>query len=184
MGEIAPEEQFLPLSTTFYYLVLDFYVKTGIRFSIRDKRLFEITEVEITRVDCKSLRVIFSSSEEQDSAALQRQCVILIKLYPWLKDEMDKTSAVVIASKVLSRDHTESIFNSSQRRMAVDMLLKIVLKNKYSFLSKFFGVLKDTWNSKDMLEQKLEAVNPTENEVEGSIIFQTLRVKHFLFRRN
>ena len=53
MGEIAPEELFLPLSTIFYYLVLDFYVKTGIRFSLRDKRLFEITEVEITRVDCK-----------------------------------------------------------------------------------------------------------------------------------
>ena len=51
-GEIAPEEQFLPLSTIFYYLMLDFYVKTGIRFSLRDKRLFEITEVEITRVDC------------------------------------------------------------------------------------------------------------------------------------
>ena len=52
MVEIAPEEQFLPLSTKFYYLVLDFCVKTGIRFSLRDKRLFEITEVEIMRVDC------------------------------------------------------------------------------------------------------------------------------------
>ena len=31
---------------------IDFYVKTGVRFSLRDKRLFEITEVEITRVDC------------------------------------------------------------------------------------------------------------------------------------
>ena len=51
-GKIAPEEQFVPLSTIFYYLMLDFYVKTGIRFSLRDKRLFEITEVEITRVDC------------------------------------------------------------------------------------------------------------------------------------
>ena len=51
-GKIAPEEQFLPLSTIFYYLMLDFYVKTGIRFSVRDKRLFEITEVEIMRVDC------------------------------------------------------------------------------------------------------------------------------------
>ena len=51
-GKIAPEEQFLPLSTIFYYLILDFYVKTGIRFSLRDKRLFEITEVEIMRVDC------------------------------------------------------------------------------------------------------------------------------------
>ena len=57
MGEIAPEEQFLPLSTIFYNLMLDFYVKTGIRFSLRDKRLFEITEVEITRVDCRSMVV-------------------------------------------------------------------------------------------------------------------------------
>ena len=45
----------LLLSTIFYYLMLDFYVKTGIRFSLRDKRLFEITEVEITRVDCTLL---------------------------------------------------------------------------------------------------------------------------------
>ena len=52
MGEIAPEEQFLLLSTIFCYLMLDFYVETGIRFSLRKKRLFEITEVEITRVDC------------------------------------------------------------------------------------------------------------------------------------
>ena len=51
-GEIAPEEQFLFLSTTFCYLMLDFYVRRRIRFSLRDKRSFEITEVEITRVDC------------------------------------------------------------------------------------------------------------------------------------
>ena len=51
-GEIAPEEQFLLLSTIFCYLMLDLFVKRGIRFSLRDKRLFEITEVEITRVDC------------------------------------------------------------------------------------------------------------------------------------
>ena len=51
-GEIAPEEQFLLLSLIFCYLMLDFYVKTRIRFSLRDKRLFEITEVEITGVDC------------------------------------------------------------------------------------------------------------------------------------
>ena len=49
-GEIAPEEQFLLLFTIFSYLMLDFYVKTRIGFSLRDKRLFEITEVEITRV--------------------------------------------------------------------------------------------------------------------------------------
>ena len=61
-GEIAPEEQFLFLSTIFCYLMLDFYVNTRIRFSLRDKRLFEIFEVEITRVDCIShdLSVILS----------------------------------------------------------------------------------------------------------------------------
>ena len=53
-GEIAPKEQFLLLPTIFSYLMVDFYVKTRIRFSLRDKRLFEITEVEITRVDCIS----------------------------------------------------------------------------------------------------------------------------------
>ena len=51
-GEIASEEQFLLLSIIFYNLMLDFYIKTEIRFSLRDMRLFEITEVEITRVDC------------------------------------------------------------------------------------------------------------------------------------
>ena len=53
--EIAPGEQFLLLATIFSYLMLDFYVKTRVRFSLRDKRLFEITEVEITRVDCNAL---------------------------------------------------------------------------------------------------------------------------------
>ena len=51
-GEIAREEQFLLLSTVFCYLILDFYFKTRIRFPLRDKRLFEITEVEIKKVDC------------------------------------------------------------------------------------------------------------------------------------
>ena len=59
-GEISPVEQFLFLSRMFCYLVLDFYVKTMIRFSLRDKQLFEITEVEITRVNC----IPFSSCQQ------------------------------------------------------------------------------------------------------------------------
>ena len=51
-GEIAPGEQFLLSTTIFCYLVLDFSVKTRIRFSLLDKRLFEIPEAEITRVNC------------------------------------------------------------------------------------------------------------------------------------
>ena len=58
-GEIGREEQFFLLSTKFCYLVSDFYVKTMIRFSLRDKRLFEIIEVEITRVDCNYINEFY-----------------------------------------------------------------------------------------------------------------------------
>ena len=51
-GEIAPKEQFLLFSTIFYCLLVDLCVKTGTRFSLRDKRLFAISEFEITGVDC------------------------------------------------------------------------------------------------------------------------------------
>ena len=46
------EEQFLLFSTILCRLLVDLCVKTGTRFSLRDKRLFEISEFEITRVDC------------------------------------------------------------------------------------------------------------------------------------
>ena len=36
----------------YFYPLVRFYVRTGTRISLRGKRLFEITEVEITRVDC------------------------------------------------------------------------------------------------------------------------------------
>ena len=51
-----------PLIHNICYLMLDFYVKTRIRFSLRDKRLFEITEVEITRVDCNYSSIIIKYS--------------------------------------------------------------------------------------------------------------------------
>ena len=45
--------------------MLDFFVKTRTRFSVRDKRLFDITEVKIIRVDYISLfltvRCMFSA---------------------------------------------------------------------------------------------------------------------------
>ena len=36
-----------PLFHIFFYMLLDFHVQAGTRFSLRDKRLFEISEVEI-----------------------------------------------------------------------------------------------------------------------------------------
>ena len=56
-GEIAPKEQFLLFSTIFCCLLADLCIKTGTRFSLRDKRLFEISEVEITRVNCIYLSI-------------------------------------------------------------------------------------------------------------------------------
>ena len=50
--------------------MLDFYVKTGIRFSLRDKRLFEITEVEITRVDCIKKKSLMKLCFEIDFPSL------------------------------------------------------------------------------------------------------------------
>ena len=49
-GEIA-----VLFSTIFYYLLLDFHVKTRTRFSLQDKRLYEISVVQITRVDCTNM---------------------------------------------------------------------------------------------------------------------------------
>ena len=45
-------EKLLLFSTIFCYLLIDFHDKTGTRFSLRDKRLFEISDVEITRGNC------------------------------------------------------------------------------------------------------------------------------------
>ena len=39
-------------STILCNLILDSCVKTRIKFSLRDKQLFEIIEVELMRVDC------------------------------------------------------------------------------------------------------------------------------------
>ena len=46
------KEQFLLFPTIFCCLLVALCVKTGTRFSLRDKRLFEISEFEITTVDC------------------------------------------------------------------------------------------------------------------------------------
>ena len=80
-GEIAHYEQFLLLSTIFCYLLLDFYIKTGTRFSLRDKRLLEITEFEITRVYCTYTAVkafIFMGIKDGDLTLFDNfQCIML-----------------------------------------------------------------------------------------------------------
>ena len=47
----------------FCYLLLDFHVKTGTRFSLRDKQLFKIRKFEITRIYCIMLSKHFNGKE-------------------------------------------------------------------------------------------------------------------------
>ena len=47
-----------PLFHNILYLILGFCVKTRTRFSLQDKPLFEIIEVEITRVDCTYINTL------------------------------------------------------------------------------------------------------------------------------
>ena len=63
--EIAPEEQLLPFFTIFWYVLLDFHAKTGTRVSLRDKRLFEISKAEITRVDCICDRTHYGATQSK-----------------------------------------------------------------------------------------------------------------------
>ena len=57
-------------------MLLDFDVRTGVRFSLRDKRLFEISEVKIMRVDCMLTKdyiiLIIENSSELVSTDTQK----------------------------------------------------------------------------------------------------------------
>ena len=70
----------------FCYLFLDFHVKTGTRISLRDKRLLEISEVEITRVDCIGKLFRVTTRHKQNS------CNINYKL--WFKEQFLNTSII------------------------------------------------------------------------------------------
>ena len=94
-----------PLFHNICILLLDFYVKTRTRFSLRDKRLFGITEVEITRVDCTLLRkgALINMKIDPHSAEFARK-----KIY--------QTNRLLCKLRGLIRlfadTHTQSIFQS------------------------------------------------------------------------
>ena len=58
----------------FFYLLVDFHVKAGTRFSLRDKRLFEISEVEITRVHCNLNSLFLPLIQGQLSVTAESIC--------------------------------------------------------------------------------------------------------------
>ena len=64
-----------PLFHNILIPLLDFYVRTGTRFSLRDKRLLEISVVEITRVDCTKLKGCLWKQRTHKSCLLEKaQC--------------------------------------------------------------------------------------------------------------
>ena len=80
--------------TIFCYLLLDFHVKKGTRFPFRDKRLFDISAVEITRVECNSvfyLKMFYTAGDRLDACkigtkapAIPSQTALLITFSGWL----------------------------------------------------------------------------------------------------
>ena len=59
----------------FFYLLLDKHVYAGTRFSLHFKRLFEISEIEITRVNCIPLTYSTSSTYNVQ----QNECFIEVE---------------------------------------------------------------------------------------------------------
>ena len=72
--------------------MLDFYVRTWIRFSLRDKRLFKITDVKITRVDCDE----FNNIRQKHS--------FLVHLFP--KSEYQIKNVLVISKNFIIQNIT------------------------------------------------------------------------------
>ena len=68
------EEKILLFSTIFFNRLLDFHVWVETKFSLRYKRLFEMSEVEITRVNCTILVrfTCFTNQIKIRAVALQR----------------------------------------------------------------------------------------------------------------
>ena len=68
--------------------MIDLCVKTGTRFSLRDKRLFEISEFEITRVDCilktyvsqreKMFHRIYAPNKDSDQPAVSPSLIRIL----------------------------------------------------------------------------------------------------------
>ena len=74
-----------PLFHNFCYLFLDLHVKAGKRFSLRDKRLFEISRVVCTYMQCnlkKQNPHIFCASFWRDS--LYNQCSRWHLIFSWM----------------------------------------------------------------------------------------------------
>ena len=66
-----------------FFQIRGYYVQTRIRFSLRDKRLFEIIEVEITRVDC--ILEIPTTLQRHECAIFVLSCLCRLPYVPFFQ---------------------------------------------------------------------------------------------------
>lgn len=93
----------------------------------------------------------------------------LIKLYPWLKDEMETSVVLCVASKLLWKadwDVRKDIECCGKRRNAVDILLKLMLRKK-CYIGRFFSILKEHWNPASLITDLMERNEPKDKEITG-----------------
>lgn len=116
------------------------------------------------------LIVLFDSLKDvMDDREQNKLGAHLIKLYPWLKDEMEKSEVLCIAFRLLmksDRDFPEAIESCGKRRAAVDKLLKLVLRKK-CYIQKFFSILNQHWNPTDLIDDMMKKNEPNDNEIAG-----------------
>ena len=62
-----------PLFHNIFHLMLDFHVSAGTRFSLRDKWLFEISEFEITRVNCSYIAMLRNNQKKSCRRSRERR---------------------------------------------------------------------------------------------------------------
>ena len=79
------------------------------RFSLRDKRLFEIIEGEITRVDCSILALQYTVTNLVGLAAHQNLLVFLLLLTLWHLDIAEKIVQTHMQLLVFLRDITQHL---------------------------------------------------------------------------
>ena len=108
---------------------------------------------------------------EIDYETLYSHCVTVIKMYPWLKSELERSFTQKLTHEILKPDDAQSVMVCRHRRSATDKLLKYVLKSKTIYLRPFLRMLKDESDSKEELKEELNRNKKvTEKEIQGNFM--------------
>lgn len=97
--------------------------------------------------------------------------VRLIKYYPVLKSEMDWPETRWIAAALLDKDKLCAFKRGKRRRVAVDILLKHVVRTADTI--QFFNQLKEHWKPSGEIQELLKQLEATKEDVEGMLMFSS-----------